>query len=296
MLHPTDNHLYSPAGDSRERPVPCGTCGRATFNVCADCGRHCACPDADPDPRDAAAPMLAAVDESLHVFETTSLPALLEGATVEQGKDIKATLGMARLLRDVADAHPLSQTAWDMLASTLRALREKARILAGAAVLALITVGLVVAPTGTPGAAAAVSPNSTTTTVTTTVTKTVTTVTTTTPAPVVRRRSVVTGYVSAAGYSGRPGYGTINVMIQTRHVVGKGYAPSSYSPVLIQKLVAGQWKTVLTVTTGRDGLVFKQILAPSGVQRYRFLRPQGSTVTAAVSPVYVVAVPDRPGC
>lgn len=300
MLTTTDTHLYSPAGDSRERPVPCAVCQKMTGNICALCADHCThtpiLEDIDTVLADNAA---QAMTRNVHTVMGEVVASIPDGADPETARDLRATAGMARLLADVAAGNPRSHSGWQMLASTLAAVQAKSRaLITGVLAVLMLAVGLTVAPMGTPHAAAATTPSSTTTTTTTTVvtTKTTTTTTTTTTVPVVRRRSVVTGYVSAAGYSGRPGYGTINVMIQTRHVVGKGYAPSSYSPVLIQRLVAGQWKTVLTVTTGRDGLVFKQILAPSGVQRYRFLRPQGSTVTAAVSPVYVVAVTDRPGC
>jgi len=88
----------------------------------------------------------------------------------------------------------------------------------------------------------------------------------------------------------------VNIMIQTRHRVGTGLAPSAYSPVYVQRLVAGTWRTVLVVTTGRDGLAFKTIIAPSGRQSYRYVRPQGATVTAATSRTMVVYVPSTPGC
>ena len=155
-------------------------------------------------------------------------------------------------------------------------------------------------------AQAATGPTSTTTTTTTTTT-TVTKVTTTTtkttpatpttpPAPVVRRVSVVGGYASAAGYATTPGYGMVNIMVQTRHRDAGVLKASAYSPVYVQRLVGRTWRTVLTVTTGKDGLAFKTILAPSGIQRYRYVRPQGATVTAAVSAVHTVGVPNRPGC
>ena len=133
-----------------------------------------------------------------------------------------------------------------------------------------------------------------TTTTTVVTTRTVTTMTT--PAPVVRRVSVVGGYASVAGYAATPGYGMVNIMIQTRHRVGTGYAPSAYSPVQVQRLVAGTWRTVLVVTTDRTGLAWRTIVAPSGRQAYRFVRPQGATVTAATSPTMIVYVPSTPGC
>lgn len=155
---------------------------------------------------------------------------------------------------------------------------------------ATIAAGITLTGVGTAQASTSPTPTTTTTTTTTTVT---TTVTTTTTAPVVRRKSVVTGYASVAGYANQPGYGWVNIMVQTRHWTGKAYAPSALSPVQIQRLVGRTWRTVLTVTTGRDGLAFKTILAPSCTQRYRYVRPVGATVTAATSPVTAVYVP---GC
>jgi hypothetical protein len=155
-----------------------------------------------------------------------------------------------------------------------------------------------------PATAATGPSNTTTTTTTTTTTVTTTTVTTTTTTtststagrPVPRRASVVSGYASVAGYSRTPGYGMVNIMIQTRHRVPAGYAPSAYSPVQVQRMVGRTWRTVLVVTTGRDGLAFKTIIAPSGRQVYRYVRPQGATVTAATSRTMIVYVPATPGC
>jgi hypothetical protein len=145
-------------------------------------------------------------------------------------------------------------------------------------------------------ASAATGPSNTTTTTTTVTTTTTTTTTSTAGRPVPRRTSVVSGYASVAGYSRTPGYGMVNIMVQTRHRVPTGYAPSAYSPVHVQRMVGRTWRTVLVVTTGRDGLAFKTIIAPSGRQAYRYVRPQGATVTAATSPVMVVYVPATPGC
>ncbi len=159
-------------------------------------------------------------------------------------------------------------------------------------IAATITAGLLAAGIVAP-AAATTNPGPTTTTTTTTVTTV--TKTTTTTVPVVRRKSVVSGYASAAGYANTPGYGWVNVLAQTRHLDGRTYKPSAYSPVMVQRLVGRTWRTVITVTTGRDGLAFKAILAPSGVQRYRYIRPQGATVTAATSTVMTVYVPGATG-
>ena len=161
----------------------------------------------------------------------------------------------------------------------------------------IIALGLAASTVlGSAGIAQA-STGSTTTTTTTTTTVTTRTVTTTTaPAPIVRRVSVVGGYASVAGYAATPGYGMVNIMIQTRHRVGTGYAPSAYSPVQVQRLVAGTWRTVLVVTTDRTGLAWRTIVAPSGRQAYRYVRPQGATVTAATSPTMIVYVPSTPGC
>jgi len=145
-------------------------------------------------------------------------------------------------------------------------------------------------------ASAATNPTPTTTVTTTTTTTTVTKTTTTTTVPVPRRKSFISGAVSVHGYSGQPGYGYVDVMVQTRHLDGKTYKPSAYSPVLVQRLVGRTWRTVLTIQTGRDGLAYRTIIAPSGKQTYRYVRPEGATVTAATSPVMTVYVPNRPGC
>lgn len=163
-------------------------------------------------------------------------------------------------------------------------------------IAATIAAGLLTAGIVAPAAAATNPGPTTTTTTTTTTTVTTVTKTTTTTVPVVRRKSVVSGYASAAGYAPTiPGYGWVNVMAQTRHLDGRTYKPSAYSPVMVQRLVGRTWRTVITVTTGRDGLAFKAILAPSGVQRYRYIRPQGATVTAATSAVMTVYVPGATG-
>ena len=158
------------------------------------------------------------------------------------------------------------------------------------------TIAAGITLTGVSAAQASTSPTPTTTTTTTTVTTTVTTTTTTTTTPVARRRSVVTGHATVAGYANQPGYGWVNIMVQTRHWTGKTYAPSAYSPVMVQRLVGRTWRTVLTVQNDRAGLVYRTIIAPSGKQTYRYVRPQGATVTAATSTVMVVYVPSRPGC
>lgn len=37
----TEHHHRAPSGDQRENAVPCRTCRRMTWNLCAQCGEHC---------------------------------------------------------------------------------------------------------------------------------------------------------------------------------------------------------------------------------------------------------------
>jgi hypothetical protein len=291
MLHPTDTHLYSPLGDSRERRVPCRDCRRDTGNICAYCNTHCTCPEAAQSRARQDARTMA---DDVHAAMAEVVASIPDGTDPDVARDITATAGMARLMADTAAEHPQSSTAWTMLTSALAAVRVKTGTLLA---VAAVMVGLMVAPSGTGSAAAASSPNpKTTTTTTTTTTVTKVTTTTTTTVPVVRRQSVVTGTVNVAGWAGTPGYGMVNVMVQTRHRTPSGYVASAYSPVNVQRLVGRTWRTVATVTTGRDGLAFRTYLAPSGTQSYRFVRPQGATVTAATSMTMVAYVPSTPGC
>lgn len=116
MLHLTnDTHRYSPLGDSRERPVPCGTCATPTGNICGHCNTHCG---------HEAEAAIGAVAAQLNEHEDRAVPAIMR-VDPAQGRDVKATVGMARLLLDMARVHPASPTVWQMLASTLKALEAK---------------------------------------------------------------------------------------------------------------------------------------------------------------------------
>lgn len=120
---PNRTHLYSPLGDHREREVSCRICRRGTWNICGRCGRHCDCPEVD-----AIASMDAADDALVGVVNDT-LTEVEETVTLDVDKanlaDIRASIGMARLLADMAKDNPGSSSAWQMLTSTLAGVQAK---------------------------------------------------------------------------------------------------------------------------------------------------------------------------
>jgi hypothetical protein len=116
-------HLHSPLGDKRERAVACRVCRRSTWNICAQCGNHCDCPEVD-----ALASMDAAVDALVGVVNDT-LTEVEETVTLDVDRanltDIRASIGMARLLADMAKDNPGSQSAWQMLTTCLAGIQAK---------------------------------------------------------------------------------------------------------------------------------------------------------------------------
>lgn len=127
MLHttPTPNriHLYSPLGDHREREVSCRICRRGTWNICGRCGRHCDCPETD-----AIAAVDAAVDvivDEVHGVLDECMDAVTLDVAAANVRDIHASIGMARLLADMAKESPGSSSAWQMLTSCLAGVQAK---------------------------------------------------------------------------------------------------------------------------------------------------------------------------
>ncbi|HCB03522.1 MAG TPA: hypothetical protein DEQ43_04595, partial [Nocardioides bacterium] len=114
MLHPTDTHLYSPLGDSRERRVPCRDCRRDTGNICAYCNTHCTCPEAAQSRARQDARTMA---DDVHAAMAEVVASIPDGTDPDVARDITATAGMARLMADTAAEHPQSSTAWTMLTS-----------------------------------------------------------------------------------------------------------------------------------------------------------------------------------
>ena len=117
MNDTTPTHLHSPLGDQRERAVPCAICRRATFNIYACCTTHCDCAELA-----AAAGLPAATDAVVADIHgtldgvTASVPIDVDAANA---RDIYASIGIARLLADMARENPVSESAWQMLTACL---------------------------------------------------------------------------------------------------------------------------------------------------------------------------------
>lgn len=92
-------------------------------------------------------------------------------------------------------------------------------------------------------------------------------------------------FAAARVTAAMPGYVVVGAQVEHYKAAAGAWVASQSSPVVVQVLTGASWMTLATVTTDRLGTVTAVVAAPPGFGQYRLVRPDGTQVWSATSPV-----------